>query len=364
MLVLGMMSGTSLDGIDLALLDTDGEEKITTGASGFFAYQPSDRDILRAALLCADGLPTDILTSRAAWPTPLIAAETLITQRHFEAARDFLSQEKRQPQLIGFHGQTLTHRPDEAMTLQIGDGAALAAQLHIDVIGDFRSADMRAGGQGAPLVPLFHAALIGPLEVPLGVVNLGGIANVTYLSKDGAILAFDTGPANALLDDWMVQNTDHSYDANGALAAQGQVDEAALAALMRHDYFAKAPPKSLDRLDFDLAPVAHLSAADGAATLTAFSAQALAAGLAQCPQQPSRLILCGGGRHNASLCQQISRVSGCAVALCDDMGWAGDALEAQAFAWLAARSLRGLPLSLPQTTGARQPATGGVLFKA
>ena len=364
MLVLGMMSGTSLDGIDLALLDTDGEGEITAGASDFFAYQPSDREILRAALHCADALPTDMVTWRAAWPQPLIVAEALITQRHFEAARDFLAQEKAQPQLIGFHGQTVTHRPDEAMTLQIGDGAALAAQLNVDVIGDFRSADMRAGGQGAPLVPLFHAALIGTLEAPLGVVNLGGIANVTYLDADGDILAFDTGPANALLDDWVAQNTDQAYDADGALAAQGQVDTAVLAHFMRHDYFAKTPPKSLDRLDFDVAPVAHLSAADGAATLTAFSAQALAAGLAQCPIYPSQLILCGGGRHNASLLQHIRQATGCSVTPCDDLGWAGDALEAQAFAWLAARSLRGLPLSLPQTTGARQPTTGGVLFKA
>ncbi len=364
MLVLGMMSGTSLDGIDLALLDTDGEGKIIAGAHGFFAYQPDDRKILRAALQCADNLPTDMVTKRAAWPEALVLADALIVQRHAEAARAFLSKENAQPALIGFHGQTVTHRPDEATTLQIGDGAALAAQLKINVIGDFRSADMRAGGQGAPLVPLFHAALIGQLDAPLAVVNLGGIANVTYLDAGGDILAFDTGPANALLDDWLLQKTGHSYDANGALAAQGQVDEAALAAFMRHEYFAKAPPKSLDRLAFDLSLVAHLSPADGAATLTAFSAQALAAGLAQCPQQPTRLILCGGGRHNMSLCQHICRATGCIVEPCDDLGWAGDALEAQAFAWLAARALRGLPLSLPQTTGARQAVTGGVLFEA
>ncbi len=364
MQVLGMMSGTSLDGIDVAALDTDGLQQITAGPSEFFAYGDQDRQSLRAALACAQALSTADLRQPQAWPAPLRLAAELVTQRHIEAARAFLAKHHTKPQLIGFHGQTVTHRPSEAMTLQIGDAASLAKALGVDVVGDFRSNDMRAGGQGAPLVPLFHAALLGAIEPPIGVVNLGGIANLTWLNGDGDILAFDTGPANALIDDWVWQKTGKAFDANGELAAQGEVDEPALQALMSDDYFSQAAPKSLDRLSFNLEPVAALSAEAGAATLTAFSAVSLAAGVQQCPQKPSRLVLCGGGRHNAHLRRCIEVACACEVQMCDDLGWDGDALEAQAFGWLGVRAQAGLALSLPQTTGASGPTTGGVVFKA
>jgi anhydro-N-acetylmuramic acid kinase len=364
MQVLGMMSGTSLDGIDVAALRTDGRDQISSGPRDFFAYSVADRQSLRAALDCAQALSTADLQNAQSWPASLRQAADLVTQRHIEAARGFLAKHNTQPQLIGFHGQSVTHRPREAMTLQIGDAAALAKALGVDVVGDFRSQDMRAGGQGAPLVPLFHAALLGSVEQPIGVVNLGGIANLTWLDGDGNILAFDTGPANALIDDWVLQTTGDRLDANGQLAAQGGVDARALQALMGDDYFRQAAPKSLDRLHFNLGPVAGLSPEDGAATLTAFTAESLAAGLHLCAKPPSRLILCGGGRHNAHLRQCIANACACEVQICEALGWDGDALEAQAFGWLAVRAQAGLALSLPQTTGAREASTGGVVFKA
>lgn len=363
---LGLMSGTSLDGIDLALLETDGEAHIVALRDGFAAYDGATRAALREALDSAAALPTPVLADLALWPSELISADALVTQAHIEAVQNFLSSSGSAGEtisLIGFHGQTLVHRPEDGFTLQIGDGQALAQALGVDVIGQFRRADMAAGGQGAPLAPLYHAALLGEAR-PQAVLNLGGIANVTWLGSQGDLLAFDTGPANALLDDWVQQKTAQAYDENGALAARGQVDETALAALMAHPFFTAPPPKSLDRLAFDATPIQALSAEDGAATLTAFTAASVAAGLRLCPEKPSRLILCGGGRHNKTLCQALEARTHVPVVDCDGLGWRGDALEAQAFAWLALRSQKGLPLSHPKTTGVSAPTTGGEIYSA
>lgn len=360
---LGLMSGTSMDGIDLALLETDGEAHIEPLRDGFQAYTPSTRAALREAMDIAAALPTPVLADLALWPSELISADALVTQAHGEAVEDFLQSSQTQVSLIGFHGQTIVHRPEAGFTLQIGDGQALAHSLGIDVVGQFRRADMAAGGQGAPLAPLFHAALAEGAR-PQGVLNLGGIANITWLGAQGALLAFDTGPANALLDDWVQQKTGQAFDENGALAAKGKVDATALAALMAHPFFTAPPPKSLDRLGFETAPIEALSAEDGAATLTAFTAASVAAGLALCPQRASRLILCGGGRHNKTLCRALEQSTNIEVVDCDSLGWRGDALEAQAFAWLALRSLKGLPLSRPETTGVGAPTTGGELYSA
>jgi anhydro-N-acetylmuramic acid kinase len=359
--VLGLMSGTSLDGIDMAMLQTDGAGHIKLLRDGFAPYQDETRALLRALLDAAVEWPTQRMNNRADWPKELIAAEQAVTQAHSEAVEIFLGEET--VALIGFHGQTVSHRPDEGFTLQIGDGQALADAAQCDVVGQFRLADMAAGGQGAPLAPLFHAAMAGQ-ENPLAVLNLGGVGNLTWLGADDAMLAFDTGPANALLDDWVAQKTGASYDKDGALALRGTVNEAALAALMAHDYFDATPPKSLDRLSFDSAPVAALSDEDGAATLTAFTAQAVARGLAHCPDPPRRMIVCGGGRHNKTLCAMLAERCATEIVDCDKLGWRGDSLEAQAFAWLAMRSLAGLPLSRPETTAARYPVSGGVLYKA
>lgn len=359
---LGLMSGTSLDGVDLALLRSDGAALIETGRHGFLAYDDETRGVLRAALDMARALPTPVLVDRALWPEALVAAEALVTQAHIAAVQDFVT-DADAPEIIGFHGQTIAHRPDEGMTLQIGDGEALAAVLGIDVVGQFRLADVAAGGQGAPLAPLYHAALAGPAR-PQAVLNLGGVGNLTWLGDNDAILAFDTGPANALIDDWVHDKFGKAYDADGALAAAGQVNEDALAALMAHPYFERPGPKSLDRLDFDISPITGLSPEDGAATLTAFTAQSVARGLAHCPTKPMRLILCGGGRHNKTLCAMLAARADVGVVDCDVLGWQGDALEAQAFAWLAIRHVNGLPLSRPETTGVAQPTQGGELYQA
>jgi anhydro-N-acetylmuramic acid kinase len=373
---LGLMSGTSLDGIDLALLETDGEAHIRPLRDGFQAYDASTRAALREALDIAAALPTPVLADLALWPSELISADALVTQAHIEAVQNFLRANhhpnhhpnKESVSLVGFHGQTLVHRPDEGFTLQIGDGQALAQALGVDVVGQFRRADMAAGGQGAPLAPLFHAALVhaepSSDRQAQAVLNLGGIANITWLGAPDNLLAFDTGPANALLDDWVQQKTAQAYDENGTLAANGEVDPRALAALMAHPFFTAPPPKSLDRLGFDMAPIQALSAEDGAATLTAFTAASVAAGLALCLAPPSRLILCGGGRHNKTLVRALEQTTQIEVINCDALGWRGDALEAQAFAWLAMRSLKGLPLSQAETTGVGAPTSGGELYSA
>ena len=359
---LGLMSGTSLDGVDMALLRSDGELLIEAGRHGFVAYDDETRGVLRAALDMASELPTPVLADRALWPEALVAAEALVTQAHIAAVQDFLT-DADAPEIIGFHGQTIAHSPDEAMTLQVGDGEALAAALGIDVVGQFRLADVAAGGQGAPLAPLYHAALAGPAR-PQAVLNLGGIANLTWLGEGETMLAFDTGPANALIHDWVLDKTGKAYDADGALAAAGTVNEAAVAALMAHPFFETKPPKSLDRLAFDMSPVAGLSLEDGAASLTAFSAESIARALAHCPEKPMRLILCGGGRHNKTLCAMLAARCDIGVVDCDVLGWHGDALEAEAFAWLAIRHVNGLPLSRPETTGVSQPTQGGELYRA
>ncbi|HXJ00053.1 MAG TPA: anhydro-N-acetylmuramic acid kinase, partial [Micropepsaceae bacterium] len=264
---------------------------------------------------------------------------------------------------IGFHGQTILHRPAERRTWQIGDGAALARATGIAVVNEFRLADVAAGGQGAPFVPLYHLALTARMARPLVVVNIGGVANVTFIGTNGDILAFDTGPGNGPLDDWALDHTGEAVDRDGKLARAGRVNEAILGAMLRHPSFSQTPPKSLDRLDFSVDPVKGLSAEDGAATLTAFTAAAIARSREHMPEVPKAWIICGGGRHNPALMNQLrARLSG-KVLTAEDAGWRGDTIEAEAFAYLAVRSVRGLPLSLPSTTGVPTPMPGGRLHR-
>ncbi len=361
--VLGLMSGTSLDGIDAALIRSDGVEVSAIGAFHSAPYDPAFRERLRGVL-------------GETGPVAAVAQE--LTLLHAEAVRRLLHEagmEPREIDVIGFHGHTIWHAPRQGRTRQIGDGALLAAETGIDVVADFRSNDVAAGGEGAPLAPLFHAALASRLERPLAVLNLGGVGNVTWIAADrddgsgvpGAgetgILAFDTGPGNALLNDWMEHCSGAPLDRDGALARQGRVDEAALAALLDNPYFALTPPKSLDRDHFDASPVAGLSPADGAATLTAFTAAAVARAGDHFPAPPKRWLVTGGGRLNPVLMAAMAQRLPVAVEAVESVGWNGDALEAQAFAFLAARSRRGLPLSLPTTTGVSAPINGGVLFE-
>jgi anhydro-N-acetylmuramic acid kinase len=273
----------------------------------------------------------------------------------------FLKNSPNQPDIIGWHGQTIIHRPQEGITWQMGNPALLVDALHIPVIHDFRRRDMAAGGQGAPLVPLYHAALAHSLPKPLAIVNIGGVANVTYLGEHDFISAWDTGTGNALLNDWIVQHTGQQYDPEGRYAAAGTPDAARLSHAMQHPYFAAPPPKSLDRNAFTLAIAQGLSLEDGAATLTAFTVETIASAARHFPDTAKQWVVCGGGAHNTTMMQMLCARLNHPALRATDLGWRTDALEAEAFAYLAVRSLRGLPLSLPTTTGTRYAVTGGVL---
>jgi anhydro-N-acetylmuramic acid kinase len=352
---LGLMSGTSLDGIDAALIETDGERIRAAGASLTVPYEDGLRDALRGILgtEAADARTRDV--------------ERALTLAHADVVRRLLAEAGLAPDdvdVVGFHGHTVLHRPERRLTWQIGDGALLAAECAIDVVCDFRAADVAAGGEGAPLAPALHAALADGLDRPLGVLNLGGVGNLTWIGASGALLAFDTGPANALLDEWVQEKTGARFDEGGRLAAAGAVDRASLAAMLDNPYFGRPPPKSLDRLDFARDAVAGLDPAAGAATLAAFTIAAVARALPHLPETPLRLLVTGGGRHNPVLMAGLAEVTGLSVAPVEEVGWNGDALEAQAFAYLAVRSLKGLPITWPGTTGIAAPATGGRLFRA
>lgn len=361
--VIGLMSGTSLDGVDAALLQTDGVRVGKSGMALTLPYDANARDALRAALTQAPQTGANQLT-------PVIAeAEKYLTVAHIRAVHLLLEKAGLTPSdiaLVGFHGQTILHRPGLRRTWQIGDAQRLADACAIDVVADFRSADVASGGEGAPLVPLYHAALVHScpdLTLPVAVVNIGGVANVTYVGPGGVVLACDTGPGNAPLDDWALRHTGNPVDMGGALAAGGRVDEARLTTALHHPFFDRVPPKSLDRYDFSAALADGLSPADGAATLTAFSAACIAAVARHFPAAPAAWVVCGGGRHNPVLMAQLAWRVTAPVLRVERFGWNGDALEAEAFAFLAARAVRSLPLSLPGTTGVPVPQTGGRLFR-
>lgn len=354
MRALGLMSGTSVDGVDVALIETDGQRVATFGPCLTVPYPDEARRRIRAVF----GAERPGEATRA--------AERLATEAHIAAVRQW-AESTTVPlsslDVVGFHGQTITHRPERRFTWQIGDGAAVARALGVQVVNDFRSADVAAGGQGAPLVPIYHAALSHDLAKPLAVVNIGGVANVTWIGADGALLAFDTGPGNGPIDDWCARRAGVLFDRDGALAAAGRVDRARLERFSEHRYFALEPPKSLDRGDFNDSWADGLSVADGAATLTRGTARAIALAGRHFPVPVSRWVICGGGARNPTLLDAITDETRGRVVKADSLGWDGDALEAQAFAFLAVRSLRGLPLTYPGTTGVPRPMTGGTLHQ-
>jgi len=361
--VIGLMSGTSLDGVDAALLETDGEAVARPGPGLTVPYDGETRALLRAALdearAVAQGAPV---------PQSIREAERRLTEVHAQAVKALLAKAgigAPDVALLGFHGQTILHRPERHWTWQIGDGALLARLTGIDVINDFRSADVKAGGQGAPLMPLYHAVMAreAGLAEPVVVVNIGGVAQVTYIRGD-LVLAFDTGPGNAPIDDWMHRHSGKPVDQDGAFAATGKVNDAALDTMLANGFFERVPPKSLDRMDFGMEAVEALSPADGAATLTAFTAASLARAREHFPDPAATWIVSGGGRHNKTLMAMLKARVNAPVLAAEDAGWDGDALEAQGFAYLALRSKKGLPLSLPTTTGVKQPMTGGKFWKA
>jgi len=364
--VIGLMSGTSLDGVDAALIETDGKTSITAFAGAEQAYTSDERAILQAAVNAALKWKFE-----GAEPSTFKPAELALNAAHIRAVEAVLASSgvcAADIDLVGFHGQTVLHRAPTinriGATCQLGDGEALAKQLGIDVVYDLRSADVAAGGHGAPLATLYHEALFkrDELEGPIAVLNLGGVANVSWLGE-GEPIAFDTGPASGLLDAWCEETIAKAYDHDGALAARGKVDEAALASLMSHPYFAMTPPKSLDRWDFSLDPVRVLSPEDGAATLTAFTAQTVADAISGMGL-PQRVLATGGGRKNPVMMAAIAKRLGRPVEPVEAVNWNGDLMEAQAFAWLAVRSREGLPLSLPSTTGVPRSMTGGQFAKS
>ena len=362
------MSGTSLDAVDMAVLETDGETISAFGPSGERKLSKETRALVEQATADARVWPWD-----APEPASFAPAARAVAQEHLWAARSFLEEHglaAADLDLVGFHGQTVWHEPPgrtrpEGRTVQLGEAAILAQGLGVPVMFDFRTADVAAGGQGAPLAPIYHDAIArwSGLAGPVAVLNLGGVGNITLIGSDGTLTAFDTGPANGMIDLWVQGRTDRRLDEDGALASAGRTHEVIVAAYLDHPYFKARGAKSLDRYDFSFDPVAHLSLEDGAATLTTFAARAVAAGVAACPERPDRIVATGGGRHNPVLLHAIRQAAGVAVSPAEDHGWRGDAIEAEAFAYLAARALKGLPISFPGTTGVPQPMTGGRLAK-
>src|SRR5580704_15719340 len=327
MTAIGLMSGTSLDGVDIALIETDGKRVQSFGPSGYRPYTDTERGLLRQALTEAVHLP-----QRDARPGVLREAERAVTIAHAEAVAAFTAQNRISREdidIVGFHGQTVLHRPAERMTVQIGDAAALAKAIHIPVMHDFRAADVAAGGQGAPFVPVYHRALAQSLERdgPMAVLNIGGVSNITYIDGADTLIACDTGPGNALLDDFIHRVIGQRFDTEGRFAAQG-------------------------------------TPADGAATLTAFTVAAIARIVPLLPKPPKSWIVAGGGARNLTMMRMLrERLEPATVEAADALGWSADAIEAQAFGFLAARGLKGLPLSYPATTGVPIPMTGGVIAR-
>ena len=368
MRAIGLMSGTSMDGIDVAMIATDGEAVVERGPSWVMAYDPAFRRRLEQALDEAKAIK-----NREERPGSLADVEAELTARHGEAVARFLQRfgiAARDVDTIGFHGQTVLHRPDEGLTVQLGDGALLAHETGIRVVHDMRANDMVHGGQGAPLVPAYHRALAAglPGELrdagPAIFVNIGGISNATYVDAGQPPVAFDCGPGNALIDQWVQAGAGIPFDDRGAVASEGSPDERVVAAYLAHPFFAKAGPKSLDRNDFTLDLAQGLELADGAATLAKVTAEAILSAGALLPRPPGSWIICGGGARNPAIMDFLKAGAGRArVLTAGEVGLDTDAMEAEAWGYLAVRALKGLPLTWPTTTGCRAPASGGVVTR-
>jgi anhydro-N-acetylmuramic acid kinase len=362
---IGLMSGTSLDGVDVALLETDGERIHRFGPTGYRPYSDAERDLLRQAL--AEGAA---LSDRRQRPGILKDADDFVTRVHAETVEAFIETQnirKTDIGIVGFHGQTVLHRPAARLTVQIGDGEALAARLNVPVAYDFRAADVATGGQGAPLVPVFHQALARTLDRPhpIAVLNVGGVANVTFVDG-GDPIACDTGPGNALIDDFMRARTGAPLDRDGDQAARGRVDEGFVARVLADSFFNNPCPKSLDRNAFAFANIGlpDFSVADGAATLSALTAASVARVVRLLPSPPRAWIVAGGGAHNPTLMRMLAeRLKPATVETADAVGWSSQSMEAQAFAYLAVRTLNDLPITFPKTTGAPQPLEGGLVAR-
>lgn len=366
---IGLMSGTSMDGIDAALVRTDGKTMVERGSMGFYPYAANVQETLKQALL-----ESMSLTHRDERTDFLKEAEALITNLHVEAVKAFLAENKLAASdidVLGFHGQTVLHRPDQALTIQLGDGHVLAKATGIDVVYDMRAKDMEHGGQGAPLVPIYHQALAASLpdtlkeKLPVVFVNIGGISNITYIGKE--LIAFDTGPGNALIDQWVQSEAGIPYDQAGMIAAEGNVSDALVTKYLDSQYFDKPLPKSLDRNDFLPPKSGEINLEDGARSLAYISAAAIIKSIDHLPDPPKLWIICGGGRHNPHIMSDLQKLASetrSEVISAEVAGFDGDAMEAEAWGYLAVRSLEQLPLTFPKTTGCKPPVTGGVFAHA
>lgn len=354
---IGVISGTSMDAIDVSLVTSDGRDAVLFGAGASYPYRDETRRALQAVIADAERASAE----------PLTELEAAVTVDHLAAIRSYAADQRLDfsaIDLVGLHGQTIYHRPQMRFTRQLIDGQAVADALGIPAIDRFRDADVAAGGEGAPFAPLWHRALAQGLEQPVMVLNLGGVGNVSYIDGE-TVIAFDTGPASAILDDFVLRRVGRPYDADGALAASGRVHDDLLAGFMANPFFDRPAPKSLDRNDFHRRAqvVEGLSDADGAATLAAFTIESIVASLRHVPRAPKRWLVGGGGRLNRHFMDRLGARLGVPVEPVEAVGWDGDALEAQIFAYFAIRSVKGLPLSLPSTTGVPQPMTGGRLHR-
>jgi anhydro-N-acetylmuramic acid kinase len=363
---IGLMSGTSFDGVDAAAIETDGERIFGFGPTAYRPFGDGERALLRQAL--AEAVTLADRTSR---PGAIGEAEALTTRSHAETVERLLADGRIDPKsvaVIGFHGQTVIHKPQARLTVQVGNGAALAKRLGIAVVHDFRANDVAAGGQGAPIVPVFHRAIVETVvrPHPVAVLNIGGVANVTFCDGGPDPIACDTGPGNALIDDFMRARTGAPYDDNGDVAATGRPDDGFIDRVLDHPFFDLKPPKSLDRNAFAFGNIGlpQFSVSDGAATLSALTVAAVGRIVPHLPEPPRAWIVAGGGARNATLMRMLAaRLKPATVETADQAGWSADALEAQAFAYLAVRCLRGLPITFPTTTGAPKPLVGGVVAR-
>lgn len=365
---IGLMSGTSLDGIDVALLRTDGEAVVERGPFLARPYDATFRRRLQGALETAKAIG-----KRDERPGDLAEIERALTLRHGEAVRAFLEENglaASDIDVIGFHGQTVLHRPDAGLTVQLGDGGLLARETGIDVVYDMRANDMAHGGQGAPLIPAYHAALAAGLSGATGkavvFVNIGGISNITFIGAGGAIVAYDSGPGNTLIDQWVEAHAGIPYDQGGMIASEGRVDPGLAERYLGHAFFTDPVRRSLDRNDFRPPEGPDASLEDGARTLAHVTAAAILRSARHLPERPKLYVVCGGGRLNRVIMGDLAALAeteGAEVVTAEAVGLDGDSMEAEAWAYLAVRSLRGLPLTFPGTTGVTAPVTGGLLQK-
>ncbi|QRI65161.1 anhydro-N-acetylmuramic acid kinase [Shinella sp. PSBB067] len=366
---IGLMSGTSLDGIDVALLRTDGEAVVERGPSMASPYDAAFRRRLQGALETARSIG-----ERSERPGDLAQIERELTLRHGEAVRAFLAENGLEPSgidVIGFHGQTVLHRPDEALTVQLGDGRFLAGETGIDVVCDMRANDMVHGGQGAPLIPTYHAALAAGLSPASGkavvFVNIGGISNITFIGSGGEIVAFDSGPGNTLIDQWVEAHAGIPYDQGGMIASEGRVDAGLAGRYLDQAFFTDPVRRSLDRNDFRPPEGTDASLEDGARTLAHVTAAAVLRSARHLSERPKLYVVSGGGRLNRVIMKDLAALAeaeGAEVVAAEAVGLDGDSMEAEAWAYLAVRALRGLPLTFPGTTGVKAPVTGGLWWKA